>query len=67
MLSPLFPSGRTLRVNPLSNRFILAAQFSIYLRGGEIMRGGFAPSLLNSPLQPGKNLDVYKSPLAGEG
>jgi hypothetical protein len=37
---------------PLSNGFIENAQYLICLKGGKNRRGGFAPSLLNSPLQP---------------
>jgi hypothetical protein len=37
---------------PLSNRFFLDTRISYCSIGGEILRGGFAPSLLNSPFQP---------------
>jgi hypothetical protein len=37
---------------PLSNRFMQIAPLLFCSRGGENMRGGEAPSLLNSPLQP---------------
>jgi hypothetical protein len=37
---------------PLSNRNIFVLVLSLVCEGEEILRGGFTPSLIHSPLQP---------------
>jgi hypothetical protein len=51
---------------PLSNRIIKILELIFIRKGGEYLRGGLAPSLFNSPLQPVKT-QVSTIIQAGEG
>jgi hypothetical protein len=64
--SILFGEGDEIRKRGLTPLLDAPGELSVYHKKGRVLRGGFAPSSLHSPLQPIKTL-AFSDNRAGEG